>query len=171
MPGASKVDDHTVKIMFPTPNGLFLQGMCSAGGYVLARPQALLSTVPRSTDGRRLRQGLGRQLRPSRTTRSATPTGRRLTAWKVTSAARRRVPSRGRAQPVLLEDRPGGPAAALPRQGRLLHRVRPRGRARQVLNGQVDIHLADHQHDDATSRSWPRPDQAAATTSSRSRPA
>ncbi len=39
---ATKVDDFTVTITFPSPNGLFLQGMCSAGGHVLAAPKHYL---------------------------------------------------------------------------------------------------------------------------------
>ncbi|HXH89586.1 MAG TPA: ABC transporter substrate-binding protein [Gaiellaceae bacterium] len=33
-----QLDKWTVKLIFPTPNALFLQGMCSAGGYVLCAP-------------------------------------------------------------------------------------------------------------------------------------
>ncbi|MEV0459270.1 ABC transporter substrate-binding protein [Catellatospora methionotrophica] len=39
---AEKVDQYTVKITFTGPNGLFLQGMCSAGGWVLAAPMHYL---------------------------------------------------------------------------------------------------------------------------------
>jgi peptide/nickel transport system substrate-binding protein len=39
---ATKLDDYTVRLTFPTPNSLFLQGMCSAGGYVLHAPSKYL---------------------------------------------------------------------------------------------------------------------------------
>jgi len=33
-----QLDKWTVKLIFPSPNALFLQGMCSAGGFVLCAP-------------------------------------------------------------------------------------------------------------------------------------
>jgi peptide/nickel transport system substrate-binding protein len=39
---ATKVDEYTVKITYPTPNSLMLQGMCSAAGFQLAAPKHYL---------------------------------------------------------------------------------------------------------------------------------
>jgi peptide/nickel transport system substrate-binding protein len=39
---ATKLDAYTVRLDFPTPNSLFLEGMCSAGGYVLHAPSKYL---------------------------------------------------------------------------------------------------------------------------------
>jgi peptide/nickel transport system substrate-binding protein len=138
---ATKIDDYTVRIDFPSPNALFLQGMCSAGGFVLTAPKHYLSQFHADylPGGKRpaddwvtafagKNDPFGNADRPT------------LTGWRVVSGVgggSRAVVERN---PYYWKTDPEG--RQLPYLDRIVYSIvsDPEVALAQVLNGQVDIH-------------------------------
>jgi peptide/nickel transport system substrate-binding protein len=135
---ASKVDDYTVKLTYPSPNSLMLQGMCSAAGFQLAAPKHYLEQFHGD-----YAKGLGKNWAEDFTAKNtffSNPDRPTVTPWMVTTPLGESSQSVWQRNPYYWKVDPDG--RQLPYIDEVVFTIAsdPEVALAQALNGQVDLH-------------------------------